>query len=544
MKREYCGAFNTLFPDLLNDENRFFTYVVRQNDLIVPGGVTAGAYERLLHVLYTTVCPAAGLPVSGHREHSGSKSLDFNVTNDLTDDSLYALARRSTDDSTNDFKNGSTDGSIDCSTDSSTCASDKGLRLTGSKLDGATGEEESFASVASRSVKLAKYMRRCGLLPGDVLALGGKNHLDLMIPFMSEIKRLFQITSPKISFCDEDSYDIYAKVSQDLGLDIRIITFGSTNSLLSQVSVIDVDTISPFLISTSGTVTDKMKVAAFKHQTVFDKLLDFSNYKKIDIKNYKLLHVSPINWVSGFGLVLGMPALGVCILQTSVPDNIDIIIEMINKYKSCLQEGTAITDAYGQTECLGAVAMPVQGTPVPLGSCGKCLPVYTVKLIDPDTGKEIKEASVTGEMCGYVNDPEETAKSFTPDGYFKTGDLFYRDVNDFLYYVDRVKTVLKYRIYQILPSEIEDLIRTNDAVQDVCVLGVEDPDDGEHPVACIIKKGNRQVTSKEIKDLVAAKLSKNKQLRGGVLFLDELPTTSTGKVNRRKLQEIVLNAKR
>ncbi|XP_050679628.1 luciferin 4-monooxygenase-like isoform X2 [Leptidea sinapis] len=495
--------------------------------------------------------------------------------------------------------------------------------------DGATGEEESFASVASRSVKLAKYMRRCGLLPGDVLALGGKNHLDLMIPFMSalfnglpilgvdpnfkysEIKRLFQITSPKISFCDEDSYDIYAKVSQDLGLDIRIITFGSTNSLLSQlindyddhepeenfqVSVIDVDTISPFLISTSGTVTDKMKVAAFKHQTVFDKLLDFSNYKKIDIKNYKLLHVSPINWVSGFGLVLGMPALGVCILQTSVPDNIDIIIEMINKYKpnncfinptivsallrrkdevdlscfitvicsgsklhpdklielrSCLQEGTAITDAYGQTECLGAVAMPVQGTPVPLGSCGKCLPVYTIKLIDPDTGKEIKEASVTGEMCvkgpmfvGYVNDPEETAKSFTPDGYFKTGDLFYRDVNEFLYYVDRVKTVLKYRIYQILPSEIEDLIRTNDAVQDVCVLGVEDPDDGEHPVACIIKKGNRQVTSKEIKDLVAAKLSKNKQLRGGVLFLDELPTTSTGKVNRRKLQEIVLNAKR
>ncbi|CAK1590128.1 unnamed protein product [Parnassius mnemosyne] len=206
-------------------------------------------------------------------------------------------------------------------------------------------------------------------------------------------------------------------------------------------------------------------------------------------------------------------------------------------------------EAYGMTETLGAVLTPnVNG---PSGSCGKPTIGYDIKLVDPDTGLEIKEPYKNGELLAkglcfteYLGNPEETKKAFTEDGYVKSGDLLYRDESDNYFFVERIKLLIKYRNVHVVPSELEELILQHHGVLDVCVTSIPHPEDGQHPVACVVRKPDSTVTAQEIKVLVCNHLSKNKELRGGVVFVDKLPMTSSGKIAQGKLKELVLNAHR
>ncbi|CAH4033899.1 unnamed protein product [Pieris brassicae] len=491
------------------------------------------------------------------------------------------------------------------------------------QIDGITGQKETYGSVLSRSIKLARCLRKSGFKPGDVLAICGVNHFDIRIPFFSalfnglplvcidpyykhdEIKTVLKLSLPKVVFCDEDFYKTYYTVIHELGLDIRIITFGKEEHSMKQfiemykddelddsfrVLEFDVNKIYIFLISTSGT-TGNVKLAAFTHQLIVSKISDLmTNGPR---KGTKALSISPINWVSTYFMTISAPMIGQTLVLSSVPDNLDVIINIINKYKpvvslfspslatsilsrkdevdmtcffyvalvgskvypdlfvkfkSLLREGALLVDAYGQTETLGLVLRGLPGTPA--GSCGRAYDRYMLKLINPDTGVEITKPNIPGELMvkgptlsEYYNDPEETAKLFTEDGFFRTGDLLYRDENDYFYFVDRIKTLIKCRNYQISPVELEEVIRNHEDVSDVCVVGIEDREDGQRPVACVVRRNNN-VTAQEIKQLVADKLSKHKALRGGVVFLNEFPMTSTGKIARKALLDIVKNVKR
>ncbi|XP_072934262.1 luciferin 4-monooxygenase-like [Epargyreus clarus] len=488
------------------------------------------------------------------------------------------------------------------------------------QIDAATGEKETNQSVLTRSLQLARCFRNFGLKAGDVLSLGGRNHLDLYIPFYAslingmpisgvdpyfkfdEIKTLLTITRPKIAFCQHESYDYYTKALEDIGLEAKIITFdGQDNNLKQFIETYDVsasdiepedfDTskIYAFLTSTSGT-TGGLKVAAFTHDVVLDKLDFFRQIIGKPSGNARTtLHLSPVQWVSGFINALQLPLMLHTRLQTSKPDNEDHIIEVINKYKpqycvvsptlmttliyrkddvdltcfnmihvtgskvyldtlqqfkTLLHEDAFVMEPYGVTEMLGVITFPFPGTP--LGSCGIIVPTHTAKLIDPDTGKEIKEPKVTGELLckgpgftEYYNDPEATADAFTDDGFYKTGDLMYRDEEEFYYFVDRMKSLIKYRGTHVLPAECEEIILTHPGVRAACVCGVWHREDGQRAYACVVRLAGCDVTEQEIKDLVASKLSKNKQLHGGVIFVDELPMTSSGKVARVKVKEFL-----
>ncbi|CAF4799999.1 unnamed protein product [Pieris macdunnoughi] len=502
----------------------------------------------------------------------------------------------------------------------------KNMRLNSdivAQIDGVTGEKETFGSVLSRSIKLARCLRKSGFKPGDVLAISGVNHFDIRIPFFSalfnglplvcidpyykhdEIKSVLKLSSPKVVFCDEDFYKTYYTVIKELGLDTKIITFGEEEHSMKQfiemyeddepddsfrVLEFDINKIYSFLISTSGT-TGNVKLAAFTHKLIVSKMEELMTTGRP--KGTKVLSISPINWVSTYFMTIAAPMIGHTLVLSSVPDNLDVIINIINKYKpvvslfspslatsilsrkdevdmtcffyialvgskvypdlfvkfkSLLREGTLLVDAYGQTETLGPVVKGLPGTPV--GSCGRAYDTYILKLINPDTGDEITKPNIPGELIvkgpslsEYYNDPEETAKLFTEDGFYRTGDLLYKDENDYFYFVDRIKTLIKCRNYQILPVELEEVIRNHEDVSDVCVVGIEDREDGQRPVACVVRRKNC-VTAQEIKQLVAEKLSKHKALSGGVIFLNEFPMTSTGKVARKTLLDIVKNAKR
>ncbi len=138
-----------------------------------------------------------------------------------------------------------------------------------------------------------------------------------------------------------------------------------------------------------------------------------------------------------------------------------------------------------------------------------------------------------GVMRCYYNDPEATAK-ILKDGWLYTGDMAKTDEEGFIYLVDRKKDVIISGGENIYPVQIEDFLRTNDAIKDVAVIGLPDPRLGEITAAIIELKPGHNCTEEDI-DAFCAPLPRYKRPRK-VLF-DKVPRNPTGKIEKPKLRE-------
>lgn len=137
---------------------------------------------------------------------------------------------------------------------------------------------------------------------------------------------------------------------------------------------------------------------------------------------------------------------------------------------------------------------------------------------------------------GYYNNAQATKDAFHGD-WFCTGDIGVLRAGK-LYMVERKKELLKYKGQQIAPAELENLLFTHPRIKEAAVVGVrmsEDPS-SEVPRAYVVADP-RQVSGEEIRDFVKARLAPYKQLRGGVVFVAELPKNSVGKYLRRELRD-------
>ncbi|KAJ1529856.1 hypothetical protein ONE63_006593 [Megalurothrips usitatus] len=210
--------------------------------------------------------------------------------------------------------------------------------------------------------------------------------------------------------------------------------------------------------------------------------------------------------------------------------------------------GCKVIQVYGATEA-GLVFGPDGDRSSPPGSMGKLVPWVELRLVSADTGEDIPadtrhtvaEVRVRSPylMHSYVNNAEETAKAHDELGFFKTGDLVYEDDDGYFFFVDRIKEMMKYKGNQIAPAELEMLLLQHPGVREACVLGAQSGVD-DLPTAFVARAPNEAgaaVTEDDLKALVADKLSDYKQLRGGVIFLEHLPKTVTGKVARRELKD-------
>jgi acyl-coenzyme A synthetase/AMP-(fatty) acid ligase len=179
-----------------------------------------------------------------------------------------------------------------------------------------------------------------------------------------------------------------------------------------------------------------------------------------------------------------------------------------------------------------------------MGSNGPPLPEVEVKFID-DEGNETQGE---GELClrgpnifrGYHNNAEATAKSITPDGWFMTGDIGYQDKDGNLYITDRIKDLIKYKGFQIPPAEIEGILHEHPLVDDVAVIGIHiDKIATEVPVAYVVLGENSKPQDEIAEQLVAyvaGKLAPHKRLRGGIIPIDEIPKSASGKILKRVLR--------
>ena len=195
---------------------------------------------------------------------------------------------------------------------------------------------------------------------------------------------------------------------------------------------------------------------------------------------------------------------------------------------------------YGLSESIGpgAVHLGVENVHK-VGAIGVPGYGWEVKIAAED-GSEVSRGEV-GELClkgpgvmtCYYNDPESTVKVLK-DGWLFTGDMAMQDEDGFYYLVDRKKDVIISGGENLYPVQIEDFIRTHNAVHDVAVIGLPDKRLGEIAAAIIELKDGYICTEDEMNDFCMA-LPRYKRPRK--IFFDEIPRNPTGKIEKPKLRE-------
>ena len=142
-------------------------------------------------------------------------------------------------------------------------------------------------------------------------------------------------------------------------------------------------------------------------------------------------------------------------------------------------------------------------------------------------------------MQGYWKKEEENKNAFIKinnEKWFRTGDLAKFDEDGYFYFVDRIKDIVKYKGYLVVPAEIETLLYKHPKIKEAAVIGVPDPQVGETIKAVIVLNEETKVTAEEIKQWCKEKIAPYK-IPKIIEFKQELPKTIIGKVLRRKLRE-------
>jgi long-chain acyl-CoA synthetase len=202
--------------------------------------------------------------------------------------------------------------------------------------------------------------------------------------------------------------------------------------------------------------------------------------------------------------------------------------------------GIHVEEGYGLTEASPIVTSSA-GDPQP-GSIGRPLPGVAIRLVDED-GEDAPlgdpgEIWVKGPnvFAGYWNDPGATAAVLTPDGWLRTGDIAELGEDGALRIVDRVKDLVIVSGFNVFPAEVEAVLRSHPGVADVAVVGVQHPHTGEAVKAFVVSRAGQAVEEDQLIELCASRLARYK-CPTKILFVDELPTGTGGKLLRRVLRD-------
>lgn len=216
------------------------------------------------------------------------------------------------------------------------------------------------------------------------------------------------------------------------------------------------------------------------------------------------------------------------------------VIEIVSdRWKSVT--GSFICEGYGLSETSPVVSFNPQSTSGYTGTTGLPVPSTDVKLLDDQD----KEAGVgePGEICvkgpqvmrGYWNKPEANAKAFTPDGYFRTGDVGVFDAKGLLKIVDRKKDMIIVSGFNVYPNEVEALASSFPGVAECACIGVPDERTGEAVKLYVTRVPGAEVTEDALVAHCRAGMAAYKVPRI-ICFVDALPKSTVGKILRRELR--------
>jgi fatty-acyl-CoA synthase len=223
--------------------------------------------------------------------------------------------------------------------------------------------------------------------------------------------------------------------------------------------------------------------------------------------------------------------------------------------KGALERGIDIYTGYGMSETCPLISLAL--LPQELENAdletqvdyrtrtGRPVPMAQMRIVDDNMNELPRDGKTQGELVlrapwltqGYLKD-EDNSKKLWHGGWMHTGDIGVIDADGWLKITDRIKDVIKTGGEWISSLDLEGLILQHDGVAECAVVGVEDQKWGERPVALVVKGG--EVDEEAIKELVGQYADKGVISRYGipdrVVFVDELPRTSVGKLDKKKMR--------
>ena len=204
-----------------------------------------------------------------------------------------------------------------------------------------------------------------------------------------------------------------------------------------------------------------------------------------------------------------------------------------------------MTIVYGQTEASPGITQTRDRDSLELKTTtvGRALPNVEVKIVDPVTGDAVPTGT-QGELCtrgyhvmkGYYKMPEATARAIDKDNWLHTGDLAVMDESGYCKITGRIKDMIIRGGENVYPREIEEFLYTHPKVKDVQVVGVPSERYGEEVAAFIQTKAGQHTDADEIKAFCMDQISFHK-IPKYIFFVDEYPTTASGKIQKYKLRE-------
>jgi len=203
--------------------------------------------------------------------------------------------------------------------------------------------------------------------------------------------------------------------------------------------------------------------------------------------------------------------------------------------------GCAMIEGWGMSEtCAIGTNNPVTNQRF-TGSIGLPLPGISVAIKD-DAGNDVPIGQA-GELCirgpnvmhGYYNQPAETAKAFTADGYMRTGDIAVLDAEGYTRIIDRKKDMMVVSGFNVYPNELENVISMCPGVLECAAVGVQDDRQGES-IKVYVVRSDPTLTEDQVMRYCQEQLTGYKRPRY-IEFRNELPKTNVGKILRRELRD-------
>jgi malonyl-CoA/methylmalonyl-CoA synthetase len=180
-----------------------------------------------------------------------------------------------------------------------------------------------------------------------------------------------------------------------------------------------------------------------------------------------------------------------------------------------------------------------------IGSVGLPLPGVEVRVVNPENDQPLPEGEI-GEVQlrgpnifkGYWKQPQKTAESFTTDGWFRTGDLGFREPDGYLTLCGRSKDLIISGGLNIYPPEVERVLGEHPSVAACAVIGCPDREWGERVTAVVVLNRGESVSGSDLIAFCRERLAPYKSPKS-IVFSEDLPRNTMGKIQKAELRKTV-----
>ena len=329
-------------------------------------------------------------------------------------------------------------------------------------------------------------------------------------------------------------HNLVANVQQFLNRRDEMSVIGPADVLLTHLPLFHIYGMNVLMNGAIGAGSTQVMMGRFD----MDEFLDLLSRHRVSM----LFTVPPV----GLGLTQypGVPDYDLSALRVGFFGAAPLSTEMQQRIQDVM--GFPIIQGYGMTE-----ASPVTHSDflephlTRPGSIGPALPDTEQKVVDVETGEtevppgEAGELMVRGPqvMKGYYNNPEATRDTLTEDGWLHIGDIVRMDTDGYVWVLDRLKELIKYKGFQVPPAELEGVLLEHPRISDAAVIGKDDLESGEIPKAFVVQTPGADISAEDVMSFVAERVATFKHVRE-VEFIDAVPKNPSGKILRRTLVEM------